>query len=142
MGKDNRPLRHRRSGLFSVCATVPCTQVLQLYKRLLLYYLLSKFDSGTREGFVQRPRLVGMATVAIAVLVMLLIASSCSASGGSISGSNASTALSTLTPVIAPQPNSNGAMARANVHGTGVYVTNGVRQLTGLKWKGCVSSSV
>lgn len=26
-------------------------------------------------------------------------------------------------------------MARANVHGTGVYVTKGVRQLTGLKWK-------
>jgi outer membrane protein assembly factor BamB len=26
-------------------------------------------------------------------------------------------------------------MARANVHGTGVYVTAGVRQLTGLRWK-------
>jgi len=26
-------------------------------------------------------------------------------------------------------------MARANVHGTGVYITNAVRQLTGLKWE-------
>lgn len=40
----------------------------------------------------------------------------------------------TPTPVSGPQPNSNGAMVRANVHGTGVYVTKGVRELTGARW--------
>lgn len=42
---------------------------------------------------------------------------------------------STPTPIIAAQPNSNGAMDRANLYGTGVYITKGVRQLSGLKWK-------
>jgi eukaryotic-like serine/threonine-protein kinase len=41
----------------------------------------------------------------------------------------------TPTPVIGPQPNSNEAMSRANLHGTGVYSSGGIHQLTGLKWK-------
>jgi outer membrane protein assembly factor BamB len=43
--------------------------------------------------------------------------------------------MSTPTPVLGSPPSSDGSMDRANVHGTGVYVTKGVPQLTGLKWK-------
>lgn len=55
---------------------------------------------------------------------------------------NASTPTPASTPtlIIEPTPNSNGAMDRANLHGTGVYVTKGVVQLHGLKWKHKMSS--
>jgi outer membrane protein assembly factor BamB len=73
--------------------------------------------------------------VAILVLPLLLLASGCSAPNrSSAAPATASTPWDTPTPVSAPQPNSNGAMTRANVHGTGVYVTQGVRQLTGSRW--------
>lgn len=45
------------------------------------------------------------------------------------------TTMPTPTAVGGPQPNSNGAMARANIQGTAVYSTAGVRQLTGLAWQ-------
>lgn len=41
----------------------------------------------------------------------------------------------TPTQLSDPQPNSNGSMTRANVQGTGIFVTKGVRQHSGLKWK-------
>src|SRR5438093_8386721 len=86
---------------------------------------------------MQRSRFVEVSTVAVALLVLplLLLASGCSAPNRSSSEpATASTPWDTPTPVSAPEPNSNGAMARANVQGTGVYVTKGVRQLTGLRW--------
>lgn len=87
-----------------------------------------------REGPVQRSVAGGSIVVAIFLLAVALIASSCSAPIGS-SSEPAITPTGWDTPVSAPQPNSNQAMARANVHGTGVYTTRGVRQLTDLKWK-------
>lgn len=91
------------------------------------------------EVSVQRSGWAKIATSAISLLVLSLIVGSCSAPKGSSLAPTAPTieltAWDTPTPVSAPQPNSNQAMARANVHGTGVYVTRGVRQLTGLKWK-------
>lgn len=79
---------------------------------------------------------VRIAAVAISVLVLLLIALSWYTFGGSKSQSAIPPAAwNTPTPISAPQPNSNGAMARANVHGTGVFVTKGIRQDPGLKWK-------
>src|SRR5437773_12128782 len=72
---------------------------------------------------------------ALLLLPLLLLASGCSAPNRSgAAPATASTPWDTPTPVSAPEPNSNGAMARANVQGTGVYVTKGVRQLTGLRW--------
>ncbi len=85
---------------------------------------------------MQRSKPIETTSVAISLLVLLLIANSCSAPNGSNSDSSAApTPWPTPTQVSAQQPNSNGAMARSNVHGTGVYVTNGVRQLSGLKWE-------
>src|SRR5438067_653124 len=83
------------------------------------------------EGQVKRTAFVGIASVAIGVLILLLIASSFSKPLGNRSEL---AILPTPTQVSAPQPNSNGAMARANTQGTGVYVTQGVRQLTGSRW--------
>ena len=81
------------------------------------------------------PRSGRLGTVATSVLVLLLVASSCSPPGGGSPGQAiAPAAWNTPTPISAPGPNSNGAMARANVHGTGVFVTDGVRKMTGLRW--------
>src|SRR5437762_859739 len=41
----------------------------------------------------------------------------------------------TPTPVSEPTPNSNGAMPRANLHGTGVFDTRGVQQMPEVKWQ-------
>src|SRR4051812_48544905 len=78
---------------------------------------------------------VGTARVVISFILLPLLASSCSSPKRSISAPTAAIASSTPTQITSPEPNSNGSMARANVHGTGVFVTQGVRQLTGLKWK-------
>src|SRR5947209_6495821 len=73
--------------------------------------------------------------VALLLLPLVLLVSGCSAPNRSgVAPETTSTPLDTPTPVSAPQPNSNGAMARANTQGTGVYVTKGVRQLTGPLW--------
>src|SRR5262245_48120606 len=39
------------------------------------------------------------------------------------------------TAITEPNPNSNGAMDRANLHGAGVYVTNAVLQFHSVEWK-------
>jgi outer membrane protein assembly factor BamB len=84
-----------------------------------------------------RSRFVKVTNVAIALILLplVLLVSGCSVPNrsGSEPGT-ATTPWDTPTPVSAPQPNSNEAMERANVQGTGVYVTKGVRQLTGLQW--------
>ncbi|MEO6458491.1 MAG: PQQ-binding-like beta-propeller repeat protein [Chloroflexia bacterium] len=85
---------------------------------------------------MQRSKPIETTSVAISLLVLLSMASGCSTPAGSGLGpAIIPTPWPTPTQVSAPQPNSNGAMVRANVHGTGVYVTKGVRQLTGLKWE-------
>ncbi len=85
---------------------------------------------------MQRSKPIETTSVAISLLVLLSMASGCSTPAGSGLGpAIIPTPWPTPTQVSAQQPNSNGAMARANVHGTGVYVTNGVRQLSGLKWE-------
>jgi hypothetical protein len=85
---------------------------------------------------VQRLKAIGPFTVAVSLLVLALTAVSCSPPTGSSSEATSPPRLWDVpTPVSVPQPNSNGAMVRANVHGTGVFATDGVRQLTGLQWK-------
>lgn len=86
---------------------------------------------------MQRLQPVKIATVSIAIIALplLLIAGGCSIPNGSSSEPTiVPTLWNTPTPVSGPQPNSNGMMVRANVHGTGVYVTEGVRELTGARW--------
>ena len=85
---------------------------------------------------MQRLKSIWLAIILMAHLVLALTVVSCS----SPQGSNSEPAIAPLiwnvpTPVSAPRPNSNGAMARANVHGTGVFPAAGVRQLTGMRWK-------
>jgi eukaryotic-like serine/threonine-protein kinase len=82
---------------------------------------------------MQRSKSTRIASVKILLLTLLIVATSCS--GGSLDGTNVPTSWPTPTQVSAPHPNSNGAMVRGNVHGTGVYVTKGIRQLSGLKWE-------
>lgn len=86
---------------------------------------------------MKRASLTKNITYAISlVLLLLLLTNGCSTRNESSMQPTIPPALwNTPTPIGGPQPNSNGAMVRANVHGTGVYVTKGVRQLTGLKWK-------
>lgn len=85
---------------------------------------------------MSKPRLVALTTGALAVLVVALLAGGCATSPGGGSVLTAAPSIwNTPTPINAPSPNSNGAMARANIHGTGVYGTAGVRQLTGASWK-------
>src|SRR5215204_501490 len=79
-----------------------------------------------------RSRAVAFAVLALALLALSLLVSRWPALNGD---RPAPTPWNTPTPVSAVAPNSNGAMVRANVHGTGVYVTQGVPRLTGLQWK-------
>lgn len=73
----------------------------------------------------------GIRTTAIGIVLLL---SGCTALDGNVPLPTPTQA-NTPTPVISSQPNSNGAMSRANLRGTGVYATLGVQQLSGLKWK-------
>jgi len=89
-----------------------------------------------KEIWVRRVALVGIAIIASSALTLPFFIFGRSAIEETGSGlATIPTALSTPTQVSAPQPNSNGYMERANVQGTGVYITKGVRQLTGLKWQ-------
>jgi eukaryotic-like serine/threonine-protein kinase len=98
---------------------------------------------GKRIGFLKETMVNTSAwarriTGAISLFTVQIIAFGCSTPVGSPQSALSpapSAAFSTPTQVSARQPSSNGSMVRANVHGTGVYVTKGVRQLTGLKWK-------
>jgi eukaryotic-like serine/threonine-protein kinase len=67
--------------------------------------------------------------------VLLLLANGCSTPDR---GSSESTSIPILqgtpTQVSSAQPNSTGAMVRANVHSTGVYVADGVRQPPSPQW--------
>src|SRR4051812_13677639 len=104
----------------------------------MMYVMLSPQAWLTRyskETPVQRTAFARIAAVAISALMLLPAASSCSTPAGNRSQpAIPPTTPSTPTQVISLQPNSNGSMERANVQGTGVFVTKGVQQLTGLKW--------
>ncbi|HUS14131.1 MAG TPA: PQQ-binding-like beta-propeller repeat protein [Chloroflexia bacterium] len=70
------------------------------------------------------------------LVALSLLVSGCATPLGSTSGPGAApTAWNTPTPVSGTQPNSNGAMLRANGQGTGVYASDAVRQLTGPRWQ-------
>src|SRR5437773_12231707 len=96
------------------------TQVLQLNRCYSVYYLMSEVTRYFSEGAMLRSRSVGIAitVVTFPTLVLLLIASSRSTPSGTKSRL---AVFPTPTQVSALQPNSNGAMPRANVHGTGVF---------------------
>jgi outer membrane protein assembly factor BamB len=81
-------------------------------------------------------RPIGARIYLMSLLMLALAAVSCSPSRGTRSeGTTAPDTWRVPTPISAPQPNSNGAMVRANVHGTGVFAAEGVRQLNGIHWK-------
>jgi eukaryotic-like serine/threonine-protein kinase len=83
---------------------------------------------------VKRTKSVQIISVA-KIFPILLLAGSCATPDAPKSNLvNAPTVWNTPTQVSSLQPSSNGAMTRANVHGTGVYVTNGIRELIGLQW--------
>jgi|GEM_PF-1460406 len=101
---------------------------------------MSKGAKVLQSNLVKRTVSMAFVGTAISVFVLLLITDADSTPVASRLKSTSTSVVApaawpTSTQVSASQPNSNGAMARANVHGTGVYVTKGVRQPTSLLWK-------
>src|SRR6476619_679716 len=85
---------------------------------------------------MHRLRLFGTAVIACSLLLLLLMISSRGVRRGSASVTTPNQAQWSIpTPISMSQPNSSGSMVRANLQGTGIYVTRGVRQLTDLRWK-------